>query len=187
MDRLLPDELLGRGQVDQVRSVDDDGIEVIVACRLCKCRAIYGVTGHRAPAARVTGKDLYSAAANLPGNLCGLDRFGMSGHVAANTFHSISCSRVSAFGSCSRRVRPNCCKNSPVVANSAGRPTVCARPTSATSPCCIRLARARSLFTPRMASICARVTGWRYAMTASVSMAAEVSFADMGRPNSAAM
>src|SRR5947208_10726554 len=39
------------------------------------------------------------------------------------------------YGNCSRLVRPNNCRNSLVVPKSVGRPTVCARPTSATSPC----------------------------------------------------
>ena len=50
MNGLLPDELLGRGQVDQVRSVDNGGIEVIVACRLCKRRVVHSVTGRGVPA-----------------------------------------------------------------------------------------------------------------------------------------
>src|SRR5258708_25635981 len=170
MDGFLPDDFVRRGEIDQVRSVDDDGIEVIVACSLCKCRAVHGIIGSRLPAAWITGEDLYRVAANLPGNLRGLDRPGMSGHVASDALHSASCSRVSTPGSCSRPVRPNCCKNSLVVANSAGRPTVCARPISVTSPCCIKLARARSLFTPRIASICARVAGCPLEATPRVSL-----------------
>src|SRR5260370_18682005 len=130
MGGFLEGDLVRRGEIGQVRGVDDDGIEVIVACSLCKCRAVHGIIGRRLPAAWITGEDLYSVAANLPGNLRGLDRPGMSGHVPSDALHSASCSCASAPGSCSRPVRPNCCKNSLVWANSAGRPTASPRPIS---------------------------------------------------------
>src|SRR5260370_10738022 len=102
MDGFLPDDFVRRGEIDQVRSVDDDGVEVVVACRLCKCRAVHGIIGRRLPAAWVTGEDLYRVAANLPGNLRSLDPPGMSGHVASDARHFASSSPVTTPGTCAR-------------------------------------------------------------------------------------
>src|SRR6266571_4025670 len=109
--------------------MNDHRVEFTIARRLCKCRAFCRITCCGSPTCGITGEDLDGCATNLPGRLCSLYRVSMDGHVAANT-HYLTSTR----GSWSRLVRPNCCKKSGVVAKRAGRPTVWARPTSATRP-----------------------------------------------------
>src|SRR5579885_3375538 len=169
VDRLAPNFLFGRGQVDEVGRVDDDRRKLVLARRFGEGQRGPPIIGWGTPAGGVAGKNLDGVAADVARDGGGPDRLRVERHVATKTHYSSpppgSCSLNdggrSTPGSWSSRVRPNCCKNSAVVAKSAGRPTVGARPTSATSPCCTRLSSARSLLTPRTASICARVTGWR--------------------------
>ena len=72
--------------------------------------------------------------------------------------------------------RPNTSRNRSVVLYKIGRPAVSLRPASAISSHSSSVFTTPSTLTPRIASISVRVTGWRYAMIARVSIAALDSF-----------
>src|SRR5579884_2366423 len=135
--RFLPDCLIGGGKIDQIGSVQHNRIEIVQPCSLGKCGLGYWIGCRRSPRSGVAGKDLYRITANPSSRLHRFDGPGVCGHVATKAHQELSLpsDSIEAYvtssavcrlipGNSSSFVRPNCCKNSEVVAKRAGRPTV---------------------------------------------------------------
>src|SRR5436190_10293960 len=101
---LFPYCVIRGTKIDEIGSVQDYWIKIVHADGLCKGSTSDGIIGRRTPGSGIAGEDLYGIAADLPGDLGGLDQFGVRGHVAANA-HSSCVLSIIAVGNGGRDTR----------------------------------------------------------------------------------
>src|SRR5262249_7484106 len=96
---LFPYRLVRRAQINQIGSVQDNRIQIIHPCSLRKSSTSLRIIPRWTPPRRITRKNLYSLASNLPPNLGSPHHLRTCRHMATNTHYLniLSCSFPIAF------------------------------------------------------------------------------------------